>query len=106
VLLLAVLLIVLGLFVAPAVVTGYLLSDDLTPAIARTEASTWFNTASNAGAAAAAALAGILVQRSGSTAAFAVSAGFVGACGLLAAASRTLRARTPARAPRPQHPSR
>lgn len=106
VLLLAVLLVVLGLFVAPTVVTGYLLSDDLTPPTARTEASTWINTASNAGAAAAAALAGIVVQRSGPTAAFAVSAGFVGACGLLAGASRTLRARTPARAPRPQHPSR
>lgn len=85
--LLAVLLIVLGLFLAPARVTGYLLSDDLTPLATRTEASTWINTASNAGSAAAAALAGILVEHHGSTTAFAAGAGLVGACSLVAATS-------------------
>ena len=90
--LLAALLVVLGLFLAPARVTGYLLSDDLTPPETRTEASTWINTASNAGAAASAALAGVLVDRYGPATAFAAGSALVGLCVLLAGRSRALRA--------------
>jgi hypothetical protein len=39
----------LGLFLAPAMVTGYLLGDELTSESVRTEASTWINTALNRG---------------------------------------------------------
>ena len=47
-----------GFFLAPSLVTGYLLADDLTAAEVRTEASSWINTAANAGAAVAALMVG------------------------------------------------
>lgn len=52
----------IGFFLAPSLVTGYLLADDLTSVDARTEASSWINTAVNAGAAAAAAAIGLAVE--------------------------------------------
>ncbi|MFG6444488.1 MFS transporter [Microbacterium sp. P07] len=51
-----------GFFLAPSLVTGYLLADDLTTAEVRTEASSWINTAVNAGAAAAAVVVGFTVD--------------------------------------------
>ena len=84
VLVLGVLLTALGLFLAPALVTGYLLADELSPAGARTEASSWINTASNAGAAIGAAMAGVLVDHVSTTAAFAAGAAAACLCVLLA----------------------
>lgn len=52
-----------GFFLAPSLVTGYLLADDLTSVDVRTEASSWINTAVNAGAAAAATGIGFAVER-------------------------------------------
>ena len=51
-----------GFFLAPSLVTGYLLADDLTAAEVRTEASSWINTAVNAGAAVTAAMVGFAVD--------------------------------------------
>jgi len=58
----AIALIAVGFFLAPALVTGYLLADDLTEPHLRTEASAWINTAINAGAALSVASAGVLVD--------------------------------------------
>jgi hypothetical protein len=63
-----------GLFLAPSLVTGYLLADSLTTERVRNEASTWINTAVNSGAAVGAALAGVLVDRTTTSLAFAVGA--------------------------------
>lgn len=52
----------LGLFLAPSLVTGYLVADAVVPEAARTEASTWVNTAVNLGAALASAAAGVLID--------------------------------------------
>lgn len=94
---LAVLLVALGLFLAPTLVTGYLLADELCPASARTEASSWVSTASNAGAAASAALAGVLVDRGTTTVAFAAGAAVAGCCVLAGCRLRsTLRTATSA----------
>lgn len=51
-----------GFFLAPSLVTGYLLADDITAPEVRTEASTWINAAVNAGAAAASAGVGVIVD--------------------------------------------
>jgi predicted MFS family arabinose efflux permease len=83
--LLAALLLVLGLLLAPALITGYVLADHFTPMSARTEASSWINTATNAGAAAGAALAGLLVDHHGVTSALATGAAVAGGCTVLAA---------------------
>jgi predicted MFS family arabinose efflux permease len=63
-----------GLFLAPSLVTGYLLADALTTERVRNEASTWINTAVNSGAAVGAALAGVLVDHTTTSLAFAVGA--------------------------------
>ncbi|MFG3255424.1 MFS transporter [Streptomyces sp. NPDC048172] len=55
----------IGLFLAPSLVTGYLIADAVAPEGGRTEASTWINTALNLGASLASAGAGIVVDRSG-----------------------------------------
>ena len=74
-LVLGVILLAVGVFLAPSMITGYLLADALTEQSVRTEASTWINTAVNAGAAIGAALAGVLVDRTTTSVAFAVGAG-------------------------------
>lgn len=74
-----------GFFLAPSLVTGYLLADDLTSPQVRTEASSWINTAINTGAAMAAAAAGIAVDAASTTAAFVMGASAAILC-LLAAA--------------------
>ncbi|OQJ49579.1 hypothetical protein B5P19_09815 [Clavibacter sepedonicus] len=61
----AVLLVPVGLFLAPAMATGYLLADEQTAAEVRTEASAWVNTAVNTGVALAAAGVGAVVDAAG-----------------------------------------
>lgn len=60
-----------GFFLAPSLVTGYLLADELTAPQVRTEASSWINTAVNTGAAIAAAGGGLVVDYLSTPAAFA-----------------------------------
>jgi predicted MFS family arabinose efflux permease len=91
--LLIALLLSLGLLLGPALITGYLLADQLSPTSSRTEASSWINTATNAGAAASAALAGLLVDQHGVASALAAGAAIACSCTVLAA----LRAATLAR---------
>ena len=55
-------LVVVGFFLAPSLVTGYLLADDITAVEVRTEASSWINTAVNAGAAVAAVMVGLAMD--------------------------------------------
>ncbi|GAB3389530.1 MFS transporter [Humibacter soli] len=57
--------VVVGLFLAPALITGYLAADDMAPAHARTEASAWTNTALNLGASIATAVAGLIIAGPG-----------------------------------------
>ncbi|WP_120338664.1 MFS transporter [Cryobacterium soli] len=59
---LAAVLALVGFFLAPALITGYLSADELTAAEVRTEASSWINTAVNAGAAGAAIAVGAVVD--------------------------------------------
>ncbi|MEU5401345.1 MFS transporter [Streptomyces sp. NPDC005963] len=54
-----------GLFLAPSLITGYLIADTIVPESSRTEASTWINTSVNLGASLASAAAGIVIDRSG-----------------------------------------
>jgi len=63
-----------GFFLAPALITGYLLADSLTLPSVRTEASSWINTAVNTGAALAAAGAGLAVDLLSTPAAFVLGA--------------------------------
>lgn len=51
-----------GLFIAPSLVTGYLVADEIAPLEERTEASALINTAVNAGAAGALAIGGALLD--------------------------------------------
>jgi hypothetical protein len=88
------LLLALGSFLAPSLVAGYLLVDALTGEEVRTEASTWLTTACNAGAAAGAAVAGVLADSSGTTAAFLTGAALAAAC-VLGGASRAGSMRRP-----------
>ncbi|WIB68914.1 MFS transporter [Curtobacterium sp. MCBD17_035] len=55
-------LVLLGLFLAPSLITGYLVAEAVVPEAARTEASTWVNTAVNLGAALASAATGALID--------------------------------------------
>jgi predicted MFS family arabinose efflux permease len=57
-------LVATGLALAPAMVSGYLLVDTLTDDRARLEASTWINTAVNAGTAGTSAVIGLVLDRS------------------------------------------
>lgn len=63
---------VVGLFIAPALITGYTLVDPLVPASARTEAFTWLTGAVALGQAAAVTVAGRLADAYGASAGFAV----------------------------------
>lgn len=86
--LLAAVMAVTGLAVAPLFVVAYLASDTLAPARHRTEASTWVNTGNNVGTAAGASLAGVLVDHVGVTAAFAAGAAVLAAAAVIARAGR------------------
>jgi hypothetical protein len=58
-------LVPVGLSLAPAMVSGYLLADERTAPSVRTEASAWVNTAVNTGVALAAAAVGAVVDAAG-----------------------------------------
>lgn len=76
---------VVGLFLAPSMVTGYLAADELTSPLVRTEASAWINTAVNTGAAIATALGGALIDAGGTPLVF-VAGAAAAVCCLAAAA--------------------
>lgn len=69
---LAALGLLVGLFIAPAIVTGYTLVESLVPATARTEAFTWLTGAVALGQAVAAMAAGRLSDSFGASAGFTV----------------------------------
>ncbi|WP_149180143.1 MFS transporter [Streptomyces sp. TRM49041] len=73
--LLGVLGLVVGLCIAPALITGYTLVESLVPASARTEAFTWLTGAVALGQAAAVTVAGRLADGYGSAAGFLVPLG-------------------------------
>jgi predicted MFS family arabinose efflux permease len=77
----------LGLLLTPTMVTGFLLVDILTPEQTRTEASSWINTANNAGINVGAAMGGLLVDHVSLAGAFGAGATLAVLC-TLAAASR------------------
>ena len=56
-------LVVAGLLLSPGLIMAYALADELSPQIARTQASIWVNTAGNAGVTTGTALAGVLADR-------------------------------------------
>lgn len=63
---------VVGLFIAPVIVTGYTLVDALVPAAARTEAFTWLTGSVALGQALAVTSAGFLTDRAGAQSGFVV----------------------------------
>lgn len=89
--LLALCLAATGIALAPAMVSGYLVVDRLTDDRDRLEAHTWVNTALNAGAAAASAGAGIVVDHVPASAAYLIAA--TAAAVLVAAGAAGLRTR-------------
>ena len=58
-------LVLLGAFLAPSLITGYLVADAVVAPDGRTEASAWINTAVNLGASLASAVAGAVIDASG-----------------------------------------
>ncbi|GAA1351230.1 MFS transporter [Streptomyces beijiangensis] len=82
--------VVAGLFVAPALTTGYLIADETAAPGTRTQAGAWVNTAVNAGMSGGSAAVGVLIGRLPLTLCFALAA----APALLAALQR-LRLRLP-----------
>ena len=72
---LAALLPIAGLAIAPTFACTFALVEDLAPRGTLTEAYTWLTTGIGGGIAAGAALAGLLAQHSGASAAFALAAG-------------------------------
>ncbi|MEV5280018.1 MFS transporter [Streptomyces sp. NPDC051994] len=66
---------IVGLCIAPALITGYTLVETLVPATSRTEAFTWLTGAVALGQAAAVTVAGRLTDAHGSTAGFLVPLG-------------------------------
>jgi MFS family permease len=81
---------VAGLFVAPALTTGYLIADETAAPGTRTQAGAWVNTAVNAGTSGGSAAVGMLIGRLPLALCFALAAGPV----LLSALQR-LRLRLP-----------
>jgi MFS family permease len=87
--------------IAPTEATIYAMVDHATPAATMTEAFAWLATAMAVGGAIGAASAGLLVDRAGPTAGFALAGG----AGALAMLTTMLRSRTLALARRPSSPS-
>ncbi|MGW2652916.1 MFS transporter [Streptomyces sp. NPDC001478] len=81
---LAALIAVAGLFVAPALTTAYLIADASVDEGRRTQAGAWVNTAFNAGSAGGSAAAGLLVGRLPLAVCFALAAAPALLCGPLA----------------------
>lgn len=88
----------IGIFLAPSIVTGYLAAERLVAQHAQTEASVWTNTALNLGAAGANAAAGALVAGPGITAAMLIA-------GILAMIAATCAPRARLRATESEHPA-
>ncbi len=84
---------VIGLFLAPSIITGYLAAERLVPHHALTEASVWTNTALNLGAAIANATAGALIAGAGVAAAM-LLAGIVAIAAAAYTPQAALRANT------------
>lgn len=78
----------MGLFVAPLIVTAYTCADDLVVAGARTQASTLVGTLNNLGTAAGTAATGLLVDRAGTGAALFAAGGVMLLAGVLASGLR------------------
>ncbi|CAM5378456.1 MFS transporter [Streptomyces avidinii] len=87
---------VVGLFIAPALITGYTMVEQLVPAGARTEAFTWLTGSIAFGQAVAVILAGRLTDAHGSSFGFLVP---MGATALALAALLALRAKLAPKAP-------
>jgi MFS family permease len=79
------LLVIVGLFLAPSLVTGYVLADELTVPEVRTEASSWINTSTNLGGAVSTAVGGFLIDTVSTDAA--LGAGAVAALACVAIAT-------------------
>ena len=94
-------LLLAGATIAPTEATIYAMVDHATPAATMTEAFAWLATAMAVGGAVGAASAGLLVDRAGPTAGFALAGG----AGALAVLTTMLRSRTLALATRPSSPS-
>jgi predicted MFS family arabinose efflux permease len=90
-------LLLAGATVAPAEATIYAMVDRAAPAATMTEAFAWLATAMAVGGAVGAASAGLLVDRAGPAAGFALAGG----AGALAALTAVLRSRTLVSRPRP-----
>lgn len=58
----AMMLVTIGFFLAPSLITGYLVADSITTSAARTEASSWINTSVNLGAALSASVMGVVID--------------------------------------------
>ncbi len=86
-----------GIVIAPAVVIIFALADDLAPASVVTEALSWLNTAVTAGAATGAAVAGNLVEDVGIAQACLVAVGVLGVASLVTALGRTTLSAEPVR---------
>ena len=97
---LAAVLALVGFFLAPALITGYLSADELTAAEVRTEASSWINTAVNAGAAGAAIVVGAVVDVADPQLGFLVGA-VIALALLLVTGPRLARSIGPTRPPSP-----
>lgn len=107
---LAAVLLVAGLPLAPTFVVAYLVADQVVPAGHRTEGTTWVNTANNVGVAIGGPLAGVLLTSTSvaTTQALAGAAALVPALLLLTLGARhrpgvSRRSRTAPRARRPDH---
>ena len=85
VLLLGLLLVVVGLALAPSITVEYSLMAEVAPPDEITESFSWMNALGQAGAAAAVALAGLVVTRMHDTGGFALAAILAGAAALLCA---------------------
>jgi len=90
-------LLLAGATIAPTEASIYAMVDHSTPAATMTEAFAWLATAMAVGGAGGAASAGLLVDRAGPTAGFALA----GSAGALAVLTTILRSRTLARRPAP-----
>lgn len=85
---------VIGLFVAPSMITGYLAADDIAAVEERTEASALINTAVNAGAAIALALGGAFLTQLSTTSSTVVLAAAAGGCVVISVMTAALNGRT------------
>ncbi|RUR03042.1 MFS transporter [Labedella endophytica] len=94
-----------GFFLAPSLITGYLLADDLTDVEVRTEASSWINTAVNAGAAVAAIAVGAAADATDPRWGFLVGAAGAGLLLAVAAPGLLRHRRRPRSAPAPTPPA-